>query len=113
LINKFKPVLSEQRIHDMQAPCGWPRLSGSGLPWPPARSLRLGERDSFEYAWVTLNRCDPWNKGTHIWSRSGPGVQYSRLKKPHKLVSVGACLQLVINPFDSMGYDGHFRFWLW
>jgi len=29
-------------------------LSVSGLPWPPARSLRLGERDCFEYAWVTL-----------------------------------------------------------
>jgi hypothetical protein len=31
-----------------------PRLISSGLPWPPARSLRLGERDCFEYAWVTL-----------------------------------------------------------
>jgi hypothetical protein len=33
-------------------------LSGSGLPWPPARSLRLGERDCFVYVWVTLYRCD-------------------------------------------------------
>jgi len=32
------------------------RLRGSGLPWC----------DSFEYAWVTLDRCDPWNKGIHI-----------------------------------------------
>jgi hypothetical protein len=42
------------------------RLSGSGLPWHPARSLRLEERDCFEYAWVMLNRCDRWNKGNHI-----------------------------------------------
>ena len=46
-------------------------LSGSGLPW----------RDCFEYAWVTLNRSDRRNKGIHIWSRSGPGVQRSGLKK--------------------------------
>jgi len=31
-------------------------LSGSGLPW----------RDRLEYAWVTLNRCDRWNKDIHI-----------------------------------------------
>ena len=54
--NNLKPVLSEQRIHDMQAPCDRFRLSGSGLPW----------RDSFEDAWVTLNRCDRWNRGIHV-----------------------------------------------
>jgi hypothetical protein len=41
-------------------------MSGSGLPWPPARSLGLEERDCFEYAWVTLNRCGRWNKGIYI-----------------------------------------------
>jgi hypothetical protein len=50
----------------MRPPFVVPRLSGSGLPWPPARSLRLGERDCFEYAWVTLNRCDRWNKDIHV-----------------------------------------------
>ena len=42
------------------------RFNGSGLPWPPARSLRLGERDCFEYAWVALSRCDRKNKSIHI-----------------------------------------------
>ena len=42
------------------------RFNGSGLPWPPARSLRLGERDCFEYAWVTSNRLDRWIKNIRI-----------------------------------------------
>jgi len=52
-----------------------PHKQGSSPPWPPARSLRLGERDQM-WLWNYLHILWTWLSTTKSWqARSGPGVQ--------------------------------------
>ena len=51
-------------------------------------------------------------KGVNDFQDEWFRVQRSGLKKSRQFIPKGLCLHLIINPFHSMGYDGHYIFWI-
>ena len=82
-VQRFKVQGSEVHFFALRASQGrqGSKVQGSSLPWPPARSLRLGERDCFEYAWVMLIHWDRWDKSIHVFSVSQYSAVWFKLEE--------------------------------